>query len=262
MTKRVNEHELLDILSNEIRRRILEYIHDRVEASYTELLELTGVGSGTLNFHLKKLEGLIGHTPRGTYILTDLGKLAVGIILRIREELGGDGSIARVRHKLSKGVVFRRVLAFLVDALIFFVFTGAFVDPVLWGSIVETVNHLGAVFENHPWIFHLEHLVEARGAVFRLVEVYAHVFFAVYIFLTILEAYKGQTPGKYLLGIRVVKASGGRISLLESAIRNAGKVFLLPLDLLVGVIAYSRRGYIRFFDYYTEATVELVRASR
>jgi uncharacterized RDD family membrane protein YckC len=105
----------------------------------------------------------------------------------------------------------------------------------------------------------LENLIEARSVVFRLVEVYAHIFFAVYVFLTILEAYKGQTPGKYLLGIRVVKASGGKVSLLESAIRNAGKVFLLPLDLVIGLAFYRKKGYIRFFDYYTETTIEIVR---
>ncbi len=93
---------------------------------------------------------------------------------------------------------------------------------------------------------------------YRAVAIYSHIFFAVFIFLTMLEAYKGQTPGKYIMGIRVVKVSGEKMGILESGIRNAGKVFLLPLDLIVGVIFYSRKGYIRFFDYYTGVTVERI----
>jgi uncharacterized RDD family membrane protein YckC len=104
----------------------------------------------------------------------------------------------------------------------------------------------------------LEHLTLFGEATIRLVGIYSHVFFAVYIFLTLLEAYKGQTPGKYLFRIRVVKIGGLKLGLIESAIRNAGKVFLLPLDLIVGVLLFSRKGFIRFFDYYTDTIVEKV----
>lgn len=88
---------------------------------------------------------------------------------------------------------------------------------------------------------------------------YSHILFAVLIYFTLLEAYKGQTPGKYLLGIRVVKVGGLKMGLLESGIRNMGKVFLLPFDLLVGIIFYRKHGYLRFFDYYTKVSVERVK---
>ena len=73
-----------------------------------------------------------------------------------------------------------------------------------------------------------------------------------------MEAYKGQTPGKYLMKIRVVKKGGLRLGIVESGIRNAGKIFLLPLDLIIGIIFFRKRGYIRFFDYYTDSVVERV----
>ncbi|MDJ0270843.1 MAG: RDD family protein [Aigarchaeota archaeon] len=96
----------------------------------------------------------------------------------------------------------------------------------------------------------------AGEVIYRLVSAYAHVFFAVYIFMTALEAYKGQTPGKYLKKIRVIKTNGGKISLLESAIRNGGKFFLLLLDVIIGLLFFSKKGYLRFFDYYIEAVIE------
>jgi uncharacterized RDD family membrane protein YckC len=58
--------------------------------------------------------------------------------------------------------------------------------------------------------------------------------------------------------IRVVKTNGDKINILESAIRNIGKVFLLPLDFFIGVLFYRKKGYIKFLDYYTQAKVEKV----
>ena len=109
------------------------------------------------------------------------------------------------------------------------------------------------------WIFHAEHFTAFGEVLARFIGAYSHILFAILIYFTLLEAYKGQTPGKYLLGIRVVKAGGLRIGLVESGIRNMGKVFLLPFDLLVGIIFYRKRGYLRFFDYYADVMVERVK---
>jgi hypothetical protein len=44
----------------------------------------------------------------------------------------------------------------------------------------------------------------------------------------------------------------------EAMIRNIGKVFLLPVDVILGLILYRKRGFLRFFDYYTQTKVEKV----
>jgi len=49
-----------------------------------------------------------------------------------------------------------------------------------------------------------------------------------------------------------------KITILESAIRNIGKVFLLLPDILIGVLFYRKKGYIKFLDYYTQTTVEKI----
>ncbi len=249
-----------EVLSHEIRRAIIRNLCDNVEMSYTELLSALKIGEGLLNFHLRKLKGFIKQTEKGTYILSEQGKLAHSMMhtaytsLKVKR-----GPELAPRPALSKGIVSRRVGAFLVDILIFFFVTGVFLDPTIWRYISEFVGHLGELINFHPWIFHPEHFPAIGEFAARFIAVYAHILFAVVIYFTLLEAYKGQTPGKYMFGIRVVKVGGLKMGLLESGIRNMGKVFLLPFDLLVGIIFYRKRGYLRFFDYYTEVTVERVK---
>ena len=84
---------------------------------------------------------------------------------------------------------------------------------------------------------------------------YSNVFFAAYIFMTLLEAYNGQTLGKHLLKLRVIRQDGSRLTLVESGIRNAGKIFILPVDLALGLLLYHKQGYIKLTDYIVKATV-------
>ncbi len=253
------EREFFAALDHDVRRGILLHLNDRVEMSYTDLLHALKISEGALNFHLKKLAAFVQRTEKGTYILSKRGRVAIDVIHSARSSalVSPHGELL-LKPVLSADLVIRRIAAFLIDALIFFVSTGVFFDLTLWGAVQESILHLGQTFEPHPWLFHPEHIPMVGEVVYRTVAIYAHIFFAVYVFNTLLEAYKGQTPGKYVIGIRVVKISGERVGMLESGIRNAGKVFLLPLDLMIGLILYSREGYIRFFDYYTEVTVERV----
>ncbi|RMF89585.1 MAG: response regulator [Methanobacteriota archaeon] len=147
----------------------------------------------------------------------------------------------------ERGPVFKlaslraRLLATLIDAALIVISTGSI-------------------------LFFYVHLVEAMGFltardyfnVLRVVAdstlLYSNVFLGTWFLLTVLEGYRGETLGKYLLGLRVVKRDGSRITLADAAVRNIGKVFLLPIDLLLG-LRYRKHGYVRFFDYYTRSTV-------
>ncbi len=255
MTEEDLVKRIFDVLGHEIRRQIISLLYTRIELTYTELLNTLNIGDGLLNFHLKKLTDFIKKTDKGTYILTEHGKLAYKLIKMATVETSMDSpSVASVDGE----IFLRRIGAFLIDTIVFFIFSGVFLDPKLWEVVMPTIRHLMSIIDLHPWILHPEHLTLFSEGIFRLVGVYSHIFFAVYIFITLLEAYKGQTPGKYVLKIRVVKIGGLRLNLIESAIRNAGKVFLLPLDLIVGIIFLRKRGFIRFFDYYTDSIIEKV----
>jgi uncharacterized RDD family membrane protein YckC len=75
------------------------------------------------------------------------------------------------------------------------------------------------------------------------------------VILVLMETYNGQTLGKYIIGIRVLKENDRKLNVVESALRNIAKLFFLPLDLLVGCLFFKKKGYLRFSDYYTRAKV-------
>ena len=75
-----------------------------------------------------------------------------------------------------------------------------------------------------------------------------------WIYSTLLEGYAGQTLGKSLFGLKVVTMTGKKLSYDGAAVRNFGKCYLLPIDLLAGLRIKDKR-YIKFFDKFTGTTV-------
>lgn len=251
--KQLGEEELFGMLGHRFRIAILDLLHENVELSYTELLDMLGIDEGLLNFHLRKMRKLVKTTEAKTYMLSDLGKMAHALIqtVQISSNVSEEPLLVGLPSPpvLSVDMVARRVLAFLVDVAILVVSTGLFFDK----SFLAFLSSALQLQFSHLFLPELS---------YQTIASYSHIFFAAYIIFTVLEAYKGQTLGKFLFKIRVVKVRvapdiRGRISLMDSAVRNIGKVFLLPLDLLLGLALYSRRGgYLRFFDYYTRTTVD------
>jgi uncharacterized RDD family membrane protein YckC len=71
---------------------------------------------------------------------------------------------------------------------------------------------------------------------------------------TLLEGFAGQTLGKRLFGLKVVRLDGKRFSYDYAAVRGFGKAFLLPFDLLFGYRLKDKR-FARYFDKFTGTTV-------
>ncbi len=154
---------------------------------------------------------------------------------------------SQVYSKEEKGPTFKlanvklRFLASVLDVFIIFIMTGSFI--FFYANIHEALR--------------LYNAADTSGALrvfINSVYLYSSVFIGSWLLFTVLEGYKGETLGKFLLGLRVVKRDGSKISFADAAVRNLGKVFLLPLDLLLGM-RYRKFGYFRFFDYYTKSTV-------
>lgn len=234
---------------NPVRRRILEVLYDVVELPYGELARRVGVSENLLNHHLKRLEGLVEKGEHG-YRLTLKGRRILEVIRGLERalELHVESLDDAPREALAPGMVLRRSTAFIIDIMLFFIATGALLDRALLAGLAGIGSALIAQ-DLQSLVHSMQMLVE------RSLIGYSNVFFASYIFLTLTEAYKGQTPGKHLLGLRVVRIDGGRLSLVEAGIRNAGKVFLLPVDLALGLLLYRRHGYLKFTDYYTRTVV-------
>ena len=57
-----------------------------------------------------------------------------------------------------------------------------------------------------------------------------------WLYTTLLEGFNGQSIGKRITGLKVVRTDGKKMSYDHAAVRNFGKILpLLPFDLLIGV---------------------------
>jgi uncharacterized RDD family membrane protein YckC len=67
-----------------------------------------------------------------------------------------------------------------------------------------------------------------------------------FVYWTVLEGYRGQSLGKMFMNIVVTGPVGEKIGFRDSAMESFGKAFLLPLDCLVGWIAFRGSGQRAF----------------
>ncbi len=244
LKKKQEPNEFFAVLSHDIRTRVLMLLGERIELSYSEIVNELKIDDGQLNFHLRKLKGYVKLTERGTYILSPKGLLACQTVGEIGNYFEYQDppttSVESANGRQIGGMLVRRFSAFILDALVLFFCTGLFADANFWSLLVGVLdpNSSVAAIANLPY---------------QIISNYSNIFFAAFIIFTVLETYTGQTLGKYVLKIRVEKAEGGKIELMDAATRNLGKVFLLPLDLLIGILTYRRTGYLRFFDYLTRS---------
>ncbi|MDI6655788.1 MAG: RDD family protein, partial [Candidatus Hydrothermarchaeota archaeon] len=213
-------------LSHPIRIKMVESLQENVELSYTELLNLLNIDAGHLNFHLKIIGNLIKKTEDGNYILTDEGSVAYCLINAVKALEKEEAKVV-----IQQASVLKRVLATLIDFSLFI------------GSPVAVTFSLSIFFP-------LSVIDPLVVVVFLQI-----MLFLTFVVFTSMEAYNGQTIGKYLIKIRVVKESGRKLNLIESFARNVAKIYLLPVDLLAGLLFARKKGYIRFADYYTRARV-------
>jgi uncharacterized RDD family membrane protein YckC len=228
--------EFFKVLSHEIRAKIISILHENIEMSYTEILHTLNIEEGNLNFHLRKMKGFVELTDKKNYRLLEYGKITYSMFQGVDARLWKDAKevIKTDENKAFSAQIFlRRTVAALIDFTLF-LFPGV--------ALFFILGH-GQRIEIHTF--------------FIVIYLQLTLQFA-YVSFVIMEVYKGQTIGKYIMKIRVIKMNGDKISILESAIRNIGKVFLLPLDFLIGVLFFRKDGNIKFFDYYTKTTVEKV----
>lgn len=87
---------------------------------------------------------------------------------------------------------------------------------------------------------------------------YSLGFYCVLLFLywTLLEGFRGQSLGKMVLGIAVVGSIGERIGFRDAAIESFGKSFLLPLDVIVGILGFRGKGQRLFNSLSNTVVVE------
>jgi DNA-binding HxlR family transcriptional regulator len=80
-------NKIFTALSHEIRREIIRILAEESPKTFSELMNKLDIrDTGTMVFHLRKLEGLVTKNERGEYILTDLGRRAYQIMNQIKTE--------------------------------------------------------------------------------------------------------------------------------------------------------------------------------
>ncbi len=227
-----NVSKVLSVLSHPLRRDILLDLSNNGESSFTDLLNLLKVDTGKLSFHLRSLSPFIEQTPNGKYKLSRAGESAVRVI----HDVEGWAEVADVQGKASSlplASFKKRLFAFLIDFALIFAIT--MVITVLPQLISPPI---GGIF----W-----------GGEFSTV-----MFITIgllWLYSTLLEGFNGQSLGKRIIGLKVVRTDGKKMSYDHAAVRNFGKVLpLLPFDLLFGW-RIKNDAFMRYFDKFAGTTV-------
>jgi len=222
---------ILLVLSHPLRREILLNLSEKGECSFTDLMNALNVDTGKLSFHIRNLAAFLEQTPTGKYKLSKVGENAIRLI-RDLEAWAVEVDVAKKASMLPIATFKKRVFAFLIDFAIAFL-----------------------VFLALPNVFSL--LTKGAAALLDLnVILFSLVLF--WIYFTLLEGFAGQSLGKRIVGLMVVRVDGKKLFYDHAAVRNFGKVFLLPFDLLIGLRLKDER-FIRYFDKFAGTTVKDLR---
>jgi uncharacterized RDD family membrane protein YckC len=225
-----NVSKVLSVLSHPLRRDILLDLSNNGEQSFTDLLNMLKVDTGKLSFHLRSLAPFIEQTPSGKYRLSRSGESAVRVI----HDVEGWAEVADVQGKatsLPLSSFKKRAIAFLIDfALIFAI---AFAVTFIPQLISPEVGSLGT---------------EISTTLFITIGL-------LWLYWTLLEGFNGQSLGKRVIGLKVVRTDGKKMSYDHAAVRNFGKILpLLPFDLLFGW-RIKNQAFMRYFDKFAGTTV-------
>jgi uncharacterized RDD family membrane protein YckC len=225
-----NVSKVLSVLSHPLRREILLNLSNNGESSFTDLLNLLKVDTGKLSFHLRSLAPFIEQTPNGKYKLSRAGESAVRVI----HDVEGWAEVADVQGKASSlplSSFKKRAAAFLIDFTLILGITTAII--FIPEALALSVGSLGT---------------NMSTVIFITVGL-------LWLYSTLLEGFNGQSLGKRIIGLKVVRTDGKKMSYDHAAVRNFGKVLpLLPFDLLFGW-RIKNTAFMRYFDKFAGTTV-------
>ena len=226
-----NISKILSILSHPLRREILISLSEKGESSFTDMLNLLKVDTGKLSFHLRSLEVFIEQTPSGKYKLSRAGESAIRVI----HDIEGWAEVADVQRKESHLPISsfkKRAAAFLIDFAIIL-------------AITMTIVFV-------PQVLSLSRAILNGGITVVLFTTIG----LLWLYSTLLEGFNGQSLGKRVMGLKVVRTDAKKMSYDHAAVRNFGKILpLLPFDLIIGMWRIPDKTFMRYFDKFAGTTV-------
>ncbi len=216
--------KILSIIAHPRRRKILEHIHEKGECSFTDLLNVLEIDTGKLSFHLRSLSVFTEQTPAGKYKLSKTGERALHVIRDV--EMWAENANLKGKPAVLPYASFgKRSAAFLIDAFLMLGVTALFTLPEMFLAGVFSLSFTAVPFVTLGLLF---------------------------VYSTLLEGFSGQTLGKRVVGLKVVRLDGKNLNYEYSAVRNFGKTFLLPLDVVIGL---RHEHFLRYFDKFAGTTV-------
>ena len=224
-----NVSKVLAVLTHPLRREILLLLSEKGECSFTDLLNVLKVDTGKLSFHLRSLSAFTEQTPTGKYKLNRTGESAVRVIYDV-ESWAEVADVNRKAPQLPLASFAQRVSAFLLDFLLMLAITTLLTFPQIVSFIQENV------FSPELSLI----LFITLGLL--------------WVYSTLFEGFNGQSFGKHLLGLKVVRTDGKKAAYDHTAVRNFGKAFLLPFDLIAGLRVKNKK-FMRYFDKFAGTTV-------
>jgi uncharacterized RDD family membrane protein YckC len=228
-----NVSKVLSVLSHRLRREILLLLSEKGECSFTDLLNALNVDTGKLSFHIRNLSVFMEQTPSGKYKLSKIGENAVRVIRDV-ESWAEVADVNRKTTNLPIASFQRRVYAYLIDGLMILAIALILTPAAIISLLVENIS------------------ISALGQVILVTAA------LMWGYSTLLEGFNGQSLGKRIIGLKVVRTDGKKMSYDHSAVRNFGKAFLLPFDLLVGWRIKDDK-FMRYFDKFAGTTVITLR---
>ena len=219
--------KILSIIAHPLRRDILNLISEKGECSFTDFLNALQIDTGKLSFHLRTLSPFLEQTSIGKYKLNHAGENAMRLVRDV-ESWAEVADVARKAEQLPLASFKKRVYAFLIDFGLMLLITSLFALPNFIPAFLGTVISFDITVLPFIGISLL------------------------WGYSTLLEGFNGQTLGKRIIGLKVVRTDGKKMSYDHAAIRNFGKAFLLPFDLLVGL---KHERFLRYFDKFAGTTV-------
>jgi uncharacterized RDD family membrane protein YckC len=75
-----------------------------------------------------------------------------------------------------------------------------------------------------------------------------------FLYFMFMDQYYGQSVGKKVMNLRVTKVDGRPLELMDAAIEAFGKVFLLPIDFLIGFFMFRDMNQ-RLFNHLSDTVV-------
>jgi predicted transcriptional regulator len=155
------EAVIIQGLGNKERRNILKVIKLAKDgAIYSEIMGELELNSGSLNYHLRQLEGLIAKNVEGRYMLTPLGEKALRGLYSMTENLenGYEEYLnrAKVRQKRTSLPTLAGIVTIIASCL------SAFLGIIGTGMSVSLVG-VGAYFANRLFAWLLIAVFAALG---------------------------------------------------------------------------------------------------